>query len=272
MKKWLYIVAAACLAACGGANTNVESNEMVGADEKVEFTPTELPEQSKMVVGAPVNLRSSPSSDAVVSMIVPADAEVTLLQSGLENGFYKVSYQGREGWVYGAYLSQAVEFGQTSNALTLQEIDYVVARTAPAMGYSYWWGGSQWGCGIAAGWCSGSCPDCSHGGGGGSDCSGLISHGWHVPPSASASTCTNYHPYSSSMFMDYRTYWSQVSRSDLRKVDAISKYGHIFMRISGDGWGTMEVYECGGCSTGCRHTYRTAGSEYIALRRNTGWL
>lgn len=274
MKKYLYIVAAACLAACGGANTNIESSEMVGADEQVQFTAPKYQAHVTLSVTAPVNLRAEASREASVLMVLPTESEVTLVDPVEQQGYYKVSFSGREGWAYGAYFRQleAADFGQSVSALTLQEIDYVMARVQPIHGYSYWWGGSQWGCGIAAGWCSGSCPSCSHGGGGGADCSGLVSHAWHVPPSASASTCTNYHPYSSTMFMDQRTYWTQVSRSDLRKADAISKYGHIFMRVSGDGWGTMEVYECGGCSTGCAHRYRSATSEYIALRRNTGWL
>jgi hypothetical protein len=270
MKKWLYIVAAASLAACGGANTNVESSELVGADEKVEFTATEFPAQTKMVVGAPVNLRTSPSRDAVVSMIVPADAEVTLLQGGLENGFYKVSYADREGWVYGAYLSMAVEIGQTSSALTLQEIDTVNSRASLSQGYSYWWGGAVFGCGIEKGSCSGG----THYGSGGSDCSGLVTQAWRVPSSSNSSTCVQEKPYNTQMLYDYRYYWTQESRSDPRKMDALvtKTGGHTFLRISGDTWGTMEVWECGNCSTGCRYTTRGASSDYILIRRHTGWL
>jgi hypothetical protein len=269
MKKFLCVVAA-CLAACGGASTSIESSEMVGADEQVQFTAPGYQAQVTLSVSAPVNLRAEASREASVLMVLPAEAEVTLLEPEARQGYLKVSFSGREGWAYGAYLRQleAADFGQNVSALTLQEIDYVMARASGAVGIPYWWGHAVWGCGLSVGSCSVSTTT----GQSGTDSSGLVSKSWHVPPSADASTCVDYHPYSTTMFMDYRFYWTQVSRSDLRKVDAIAKYGHMFLRLSGDGWGTMEVYECGGCTTGCAHRYRSATSEYIALRRNTGWL
>jgi hypothetical protein len=273
MKKWLCMAAAAFLTACGGSSTGVESTSLLGSDETVEFTAFESAEQQQLSINAPVNLRAAASPDAAILMVLPADSEVTLLGPAAEQGYYKVSFQEREGWAYGAYLQpKPVEFGQSASALTLSEIDAVVARTAAGMGYSYWWGGSKFGCGLTRGSCSGSCPSCTHSGEGGADCSGLVGQGWRVPPSSSASTCIAEHPYATSSFYNYRYHWTQVSRSDMRKVDSLVRDGHMFMRISGDGWGTMDVYECASCSSGCARRYRTATSDYIGIRRNTGWL
>ncbi|HZI13122.1 MAG TPA: SH3 domain-containing protein [Myxococcus sp.] len=270
MKKFLCMAAAAFLVACGGSSTGVESTTLAGSDEAVQFP--EFQAEGKLSVTAPVNLRETASREGSLLMVVPADAEVTSLGAS-EQGYYKVSFGGFEGWAYGAYLRPVpAEFGQSTNALTLTEIDYVVNRTAPAMTYSYWWGGSKWGCGLGYGSCSGSCPSCTHYGEGGADCSGLVGQGWRVPPSSSASTCIAEHPYNTTIFREQRYHWTQVSRGDMRKVDSLVNYGHMFMRISGDGWGFMDVYECRGCSYGCRRRTRDATSDYIGIRRNTGWL
>ena len=65
--------------------------------------------------------------------------------------------------------------------------------------------------------------------------------------------------------------WSTVSRSNLKKADAMNYNengaGHIFIYESGDGWGSMYAYECKGCSYGCVHNLRTASSAYKGIRR-----
>ena len=270
MKKWLLVVAAACFAACGDADVPVDSRKLVGSDETVEFSALQLPEQARLSVGSLVNLRVAPSREASVLMVVPADAEVTLLRNGAEQGLYKVSFHGHEGWAYGAYLRQTgeAEFAQSTHALTQTETDAIMARAKAALGYSYWWGHAIWGCGID----KGSCSSSSHFGAGGTDNPGLVNKSWHVPPSANPSTCVDGYVYSTTSFYNYRYHWTQVSRATLRPADAlVTSQGHIFLAVSGDGWGSMQVIECG-CTSGCLSRLRTASSDYIAIRRNTGWL
>jgi uncharacterized protein YraI len=55
------------------------------------------------VVDGALNLRSSPSTDAAVLLVMPDGATVTL-NGDEENGFVSVTYQGTSGWAYGAYL------------------------------------------------------------------------------------------------------------------------------------------------------------------------
>ena len=43
--------------------------------------------------------------------------------------------------------------------------------------------------------------------------------------------------------------------------------GHIVLYSSGDGWGSMAVYECKGCAAGCVYDVRTLGTAYNAIRR-----
>ena len=56
------------------------------------------------VATAAVNLRSGPSTSNAVLAVIPAGATVTVTGSA-QNGFYPVTYAGRSGWAYGAYLS-----------------------------------------------------------------------------------------------------------------------------------------------------------------------
>jgi hypothetical protein len=273
MKKSLLFAAVMCLAGCGSMDQDVSETDLVGSDETMPFDSVSLPERAELIADTAVNMRKAPSADAELVMVVPMGSTLTALQAQAENGYYKVALNDWQGWVYGAHVSVA---GKSLDPLTTAEIDAVIARAAGSVGYSYWWGGGAWGCGLASGSCSGSCPSCSHSGSAGADCSGMVGQAWHVPPSSSASTCSNEHPYSSTMFYNNRTYWTGVSRSDMRRADAMVREGHIYLKNStsaaADGWGTMDVYECSGCANKCWRRSRTADSSYIAIRRNSGWL
>ena len=152
--------------------------------------------------------------------------------------------------------------------------DQAIARAKSAMGFSYWWGHGRFRpegpTSSNKGSCSGSCPSCSHSGSYGGDCSGLVGKVWQVPSSNSDLTVDS-HPYSTVSFNGSNSQWSTVSRSNLKKADAMvynsNGAGHIFIYESGDGWGSMYAYECKGCSAGCLHNLRTASSSYKAIRR-----
>lgn len=274
MTKYQFIAAVMFLAGCGAMDKGVSETDLIGSDETVPFEPESpvLPEKADLIADAAVNLREAPSADARIVMVVPAGSGLTSLQAQPENGYYKVALRDWEGWVYGAYVSVVA---RTIDPLTSTEIDSVISRAAASVGYSYWWGGGKYGCGLASGSCSGGCPECTHSGEAGADCSGMVGQAWHVPPSSSASTCVNEHPYSSSVFYSNRYYWTAASRSDLHKGDAVVHPGHIFLHASpstaNDGWGSMDAYECAGCAYKCAHHYRTAASDYIGIRRNSGW-
>lgn len=149
--------------------------------------------------------------------------------------------------------------------------DEIIDLSKPAMGFSYWWGHGRFSTGAAsAGSCSGSCPNCTHSGQYGGDCSGLTAKVWQIPSPIALEQ--DAHPYSTNNFRNATTHWTQISRADVKKGDAFvyntNGAGHIFMYESGDPWGSLWSYECKGCSAGCLHDLRTAGSAYIAIRRN----
>jgi hypothetical protein len=271
--KYLVLV---FLAACGGSESEVNGTELVGAAEGGEYAPlgvdgsTTLAVSTRLSVGAPVNLREAPSQDARLVMILPEGATVTVVERATpENGYYRVSYLGRLGWAYGAYL--APEVGSVSSALTELQRDNIMERAHRADGYSYWWGHGKFGCGLGKGNCSGSCPSCSHTGEGGADCSGLAAKAWAVPPSAPG-TCVDGHPYSSTTFATESYYWRTIDWSNKERADALVLRGggHIMIKGAGENAnGCKWVVECRGCSYGCLANYHCVSStDYKAIRRD----
>jgi hypothetical protein len=148
-----------------------------------------------------------------------------------------------------------------------------VQRAQSGVGFSYWWGHGRWIPGGLSssnkGVCTGSCPNCSHTGGYGADCSGYVGKIWQVGANGSDPTVDG-HPYSTSTFVGSSSSWSTVARGNALKGDALvynqNGAGHIFLYESGDGWGSMWAYEAKGCSYGIVHDLRTASSAYKAIR------
>ena len=79
------------------------------------------------------------------------------------------------------------------------------------------------------------------------------------------------HPYTTADFNSSTSLWSVISRSSIKKADALNYRsngsGHVFIYSSGDPWGSIYAYECKSCKGGCVKGYRTAGSAYKAVRR-----
>jgi uncharacterized protein YraI len=55
------------------------------------------------VTTSALNLRAGPSTDQRIRLVMPEGAEVEII-GGPRHGFYKVAYNGREGWASGDYL------------------------------------------------------------------------------------------------------------------------------------------------------------------------
>lgn len=154
-----------------------------------------------------------------------------------------------------------------------------IARAQSGVGFSYYWGGGAWdpaGANDAnAGVCSGgSCPDCTHSGRYGADCSGFAAKVWQVPDSNTVLT-THSHPFSTVTFThSSNALWTTVDRGQALMGDAftynVDGKGHIFVFASGDGWGHMYTYESRSCSVGIVYNLRTADSRYKVIRRQ-GW-
>jgi len=155
-----------------------------------------------------------------------------------------------------------------------ESADDIVCRAASAVGFSYWWGHSCWcndGCSpkysCGKGGCSGSCPNCTHWGGYGADCSGLVNKSWQVPGPVSISGTCGHGPYVAASYKSSTSYWNVISRSNAGKADVLASSSHIVLIHYGDPWGSMMVYEAKGCSYGVVHNVRTCSSSYSAARR-----
>lgn len=149
----------------------------------------------------------------------------------------------------------------------------IIDLAKPAVDYSYWWGHGCWRTDDTQhGSCSGSCPDCTHSGSYGADCSGFVAKVWQVP--SPSPVTQNSHPYSTREFRYSETHWDQISRDQARLADAFvyrnssNTGGHIVLYESGDPWGSIWTYEARGCSYGIVHNLRSLSSSYVAITRH----
>jgi cell wall-associated NlpC family hydrolase len=172
--------------------------------------------------------------------------------------------------VHGGYVTLA----DTESAPASSARDAALARAKSGVGFSYYWGHGSWipdgATPSTRGTCTGDCPNCTHAGRYGADCSGFAAKVWQVP-SWNTSLTTDSHPYSTYHFYHSALSWSTVSRSNVKPADALvyndGNSGHIAIYESGDGWGSMWVYEARGCAYGIVHNLRTFGSAYKAIAR-----
>lgn len=259
-----------------------DSSELQGATELTDSNNDALsgshPVGTKLTATTNVNLRTGASTSNSIIRVIPDGATVTLVTSAPTNGFYKVNHNGTVGWSFGQYYTAASGGGGAPPppAPAGGGRTDAIARAKQAMGFSYWWGHGRFaGAATAAnkGSCSGSCPSCSHSGSYGGDCSGLVGKVWEVS-GATGGMDKDSHPYSTASFVGTNSQWKTVSRGAVKPADAMvynsNGAGHIFIYASGDGWGSMNAYECKGCSYGCVYNLRTASSAYKAIAR-TGY-
>lgn len=196
-----------------------------------------------------------------------------------DDGNLVVYAGGRAIWASSTSLNGGSSSGGGSSggggSLTSNNRDGAVARAKTGVGFSYWWGGGRWKAsgptsdnrGVCSG---GGCPNCTHSGWGGADCSGYVAKLWQVPASNN-NLEVNSHPYSTADFIASNSQWRTVGRESLTRGDALvyraNGAGHVFLYESGDGWGSMWVYEAAGCSRGITHNIRTAGTGYKAIAK-----
>jgi uncharacterized protein YraI len=245
-----------------------------------------LTANGQMRATANVNLRTGAGTSFSVVAVIPSGTVVTLLSAAAQNGFLNVEFNGTAGWSSSSYLTEVTTTGGTSSSSSgstttggtvsldgAPSPDNAIARAKAAVGFSYYWGGGAWlptgATSSSTGSCSGSCPSCSHSGKYGADCSGLVAKAWQFGATALE---VNSHPYSTASFVsDAAGKWSTVSRSSLRKGDALvynsGGHGHIVVYEKGDGWGSPTVIECRGCSYGCVYNARSFTSNYHGIRR-----
>lgn len=279
--------AALALVGCAGAvGESATDGEFLESAEEFGTLSSEL--SSGVAIGstlrttANLNLRTGPSLGERVRLVIPRGATVTTVNvSQPRGGWYNVKYNGVIGWSYGSYLtlvSQPSSGGTTSGGTTSTSArTAAIARGKSGVGFSYWWGHGRWipngATSSTKGYCSGSCPNCSHSGSYGADCSGFVGKVWQVP-STNSDPRVDQHPYSTVSFVGSNSQWRTVSRGSVKPGDALvynqNGAGHIFLYESGDGWGSMWAMEARGCSYGIVRNLRTAGSAYKAIAR-TGY-
>ena len=158
--------------------------------------------------------------------------------------------------------------------------DDIICRGTSAEGFSYEWGGECWcrnGCEPNLTTCSpgvctpnpGStgCPDCTHSGTYGADCSGFVSKAWQVPNPQPVEAC-DVSRYVASTFTTDHAYWDVVSMSSLQPADAVASSTHVILVIGNrDASGAYEVVEASGCNPGIIRHSRTFSSSYSGARR-----
>lgn len=258
--------AAGCSGQVGVGNAAAEDGDSQENTAALFSADAAVVGQKARVTASALNLRTGPSTDHGVIAVMSNGAIVDVTaQSG---GWYKVSWNGKVGWCSGTYLTPAGGGGGNTNNNT--PVDNAMNRAASGVGFSYHWGGGCWDPkSTSHGACYGSCPNCSHSGTWGADCSGFVAKAWQVPGPIALTTCS--HPYSTWNFRNTRDHWYPVPRSQARRGDAYvhneSGSGHIFLFESGDPWGNLRAYEARGCSYGIVHGTRTATSNYIVIRR-----
>ncbi len=135
--------------------------------------------------------------------------------------------------------------------------DQIIAIAKTGVGCPYVWGGTCW--------------DTSNKKWKGADCSGYVSVCWQIPKASKTTDCLP-HYYSTYHYTSQTTHWTNISRSELKKADALvyreNGAGHIVLYVSGDKWGTAEVYEARGTAYGIMHRMKSVSSKYKARRRN----
>jgi hypothetical protein len=281
--KRLAVVVSGALAACAGTATDTagDSELLRGANEDTATISSEL--SGGVAIGSTLratsalNLRSGPSLETRVRLVMPKGATLTTVNRGTPSGsWYNVRYNGIEGWAHGGYLT-LVRAPSTPAPVSTgggAPRDQAITRAKGAVGFGYRWGKGRWlPFGVTSqnkGVCTGNCPNCTFRGEYGADCSGLAAKVWTVP-SWNDDMTKEAHPYSTWDFVKTNSQWSTVSRGALQKADALvyndGTGGHIVIYESGDGWGSSWVYEARGCAYGIVHNLRSFGSQYKGIAR-----
>jgi uncharacterized protein YraI len=268
------------LAACGQASVDIQSENLLGADETgvLEGALTGgVAAGTELRTTSNLNLRTSPSMEASVLRTMPAGSRVTAVTGMPKGSWYEVRHNGLTGWSHGGWLrldAPVVGSAPVASAPVGDARKQMIARAQSGVGFSYWWGHGRWRpegpTASTRGACTGACPDCSHSGSYGADCSGYIAKIWEVPGWNDELTQDS-HPYSTYNFYNEETAWRGISRGALQPGDALvyrsGGAGHIALYESGDAWGSLWLYEARSCGNGIVHNLRGLDGSYKAIRR-----
>lgn len=272
---------------CSSSENITDNSFLTGSDDSIDTTEHAItgdyPVGTELLAISSVNLRTGPSTSYSILHVIPESATVTLVNGSPTNNYYKIKHGGMAGWSYGKYLTPASDNADgpnnnsqsDSSSSSLSSRSEIIDRSKSAVGFSYWWGHGRFidngPTSSTKGYCSGSCPNCSHNGNYGGDCSGLVAKAWKVP-SNNIDLSNDEHPYGTAEFAHDTSKWYTVSRNKVLSGDAFvyrsGTHGHIMIYASGDAWGSAEVYECRGCNDGCVHHTRTISVAYHAIRRS----
>lgn len=69
----------------------------------------DVPVGTRLTTTAPLNLRSEPVKGDNILTTMAEGASVTLVESTSQNGFYRVDFEGTQGWAHGEYLRASDE-------------------------------------------------------------------------------------------------------------------------------------------------------------------
>jgi len=182
--------------------------------------------------------------------------------------------------VVGAVLAALCASTPSHAAPPEEPPEAIVCRGTSAEGFSYEWGGECWcgnGCApdltsCSPGVCtpnagSTGCPDCTHTGTYGADCSGFVSKAWQVPDPHATDAC-DVARYVASSFTAEHSYWNVVPMNALEPADAVASSTHVILVIDyEDPFGEHEVVEAKGCIYGIVRQSRTFSASYSGARR-----
>jgi hypothetical protein len=273
----LLAVSLPLLAACGGqASVEVQSESLAGADETGTLEgalSNGVQPGSSLRTTSNLNLRTKPSLDATVLRTLPAGSRVTAMTGQPAGSWFQVTHNGLSGWSHGGWLRLESTPTPGEGSLGAGRAG-IIERAKSGVGFSYWWGHGRWLPGGATagtrGACTGSCPNCSHSGSYGADCSGYVAKAWQVP-GWNDELSQDAHPYGTYDFYSTQVDWHGINRNTLMPGDALvyrsGSSGHIALYESGDAWGAMWLYEARGCGTGIVHNLRSLDGSYKAIRR-----
>jgi hypothetical protein len=265
------------LAACGGqASVELESEALSGADETGVLEgalSTGVPTGASLRTTSNLNLRTKPSLESTVLRTLPAGSRVTAVTGKPSGSWYQVTHNGLSGWSHGGWLRLEAAPTPGSGGVGSSR-QGILDRAKSGVGFSYWWGHGRWlpegPTAATRGACTGACPNCSHSGSYGADCSGYVAKAWQVP-GWNDELAQDTHPYSTYNFYNEQTAWAGISRNNLLPGDALvyrsGGAGHIALYESGDGWGSMWLYEARACGQGIVHNLRSLDGSYKAIRR-----
>lgn len=261
-----------------------DSAELVAADDTAPADNASMAEElalsQKLITTANLNLRRGAKTTFAVVAVIPEGSEVTLVDATPVNGFLRIDWNGKVGWSSATYLepSNGESSDDPVDVNGPPSRDNTIARAKAAVGFSYWWGHGTWlptgPTASTKGICkkiSGSgCPNCTHSGQYGADCSGLVAKAWQY---GAKDLATDSHPYGTVHLAAASSKWSTIPKSALKRGDALvynhGSNGHTMIWEKKDSWDANVVYECKGCAEGCVLNTRTdpALAAYKAIRR-----